>query len=109
MSNNEEKSVVINFLAGLGLGALVGAATALLLAPKSGSETRQELKSATDDLRGKADKVIHDLSESGEELVKKSREIIESTRDKVQQAIEAGKEAMKSSQEKTVESSEDAE
>lgn len=91
---DEEKSVVLNFLAGMGLGALIGAATALLLAPKSGKETRQDLKNVTDELRVKADKVIHDLSDSGEELVKKSREILESTKQKVQQAIDAGKQAM---------------
>jgi gas vesicle protein len=94
MNNNEEKSVLVNFLAGIGVGALIGAAAALLLAPKSGNETRQDIKTATDDLRVKADKVISDLSESGEELVKKSREILESTRDKVQHAINAGKEAV---------------
>ena len=68
MSNeHDEKSVVLNFLAGLGLGALVGAATALLLAPKSGDETRQDIANATEDFRVKANKVVHDLSESSEE------------------------------------------
>ena len=93
-SNDEERSVVLNFLAGMGLGALIGAATALLLAPKSGKETRQDIKNVSDELRTKTDKVIHDLSESGEELVKKSKEILETTKTKVQQAIDTGKQAM---------------
>ena len=91
---DDERSVVLNFLAGMGLGALIGAATALLLAPKSGRETREDIKTAADELRTKADKVIHDLSESGDELVKKSKEILESTKAKVQQAIDAGKQAV---------------
>lgn len=91
---SEEKSVFLNFLAGMGLGALIGAATALLMAPKSGTETRQDIKSATDDIRTKANKVVQDLSESGEELVKKSKELLDTTKQKVQGAIEAGKEAM---------------
>ena len=104
MSNNEEpKSVVLNFLAGMGLGALVGAMTALLLAPKSGPETRQDLKTAADDLRAKADKVVQDLSESSEELVKKSKDILESTKSKVQQAIETGRQAMVKKQEEMTE------
>jgi len=92
--NHEDKNVVVNFLAGLGLGALIGAATALLLAPKSGPETRQDIASAADDLRKKANKVAHDLSESSEELVKKSKELLETTKVKVQSAIDAGKQAM---------------
>ena len=95
MSNeHDEKSVVLNFLAGLGLGALVGAATALLLAPKSGDETRQDIANATEDFRVKANKVVHDLSESSEELVKRSKELLDATKAKVQSAVESGKQAM---------------
>ena len=93
-SDREEKNVVINFLAGLGLGALIGAATALMLAPKAGSETRQDIASAADDLRKKANKVVQDLSESSDDLVKKSKELLETTKVKVQSAIDAGKQAM---------------
>ncbi len=92
--NHDEKSVVLCFLTGMGLGALIGATTALLLAPKSGRETRDDIKHATDDARARADKVVHDLSESGEELVKKSKEILETTKTKVQQAVDSGKEAV---------------
>ena len=104
--HDDERSVVLNFLAGMGLGALIGAATALLLAPKSGQETREDIKNVTDDLRTKADKVIHDLSESGDELVKKSKEILESTKQKVQQAIDAGKQAMAKKKEEMTEEAE---
>ena len=108
--HNEDKNVAMNFLAGLGLGALIGAATALLMAPKAGTDTRQDLKSATEDFKNKAGKVVQDLSNSSEELVKKSKEIIESTRDKVQSAVDAGKQAMahkKSEIEEAEESKED--
>ncbi len=100
MSNeHEEKSVALNFLAGMGLGALIGAAAALLLAPKSGSETRQDLASATEDFKTKASKAVNELSQSSEELVKKSKDLLESTKEKVQQAVDAGKQAMTSKQE----------
>ena len=95
MSNeHDEKSVVLNFLAGLGLGALVGAATALLLAPKSGDETRQDIANATEEFRVKANKVVHDLSESSEELVKKSKELLDATKAKVQCAVDGGNQAI---------------
>lgn len=106
MSNNEEKNVGINFLAGLGLGALIGAAAALLLAPKSGVETRQDIMNATEDLRAKANKAVQDLSVSSDELVKKSRELLESTKERVQNAVDAGRQAMGSQQETSEEAEE---
>lgn len=94
MANNDDKNVVTNFLAGLGLGALLGAAAALLLAPKAGVETRHDIAEAADDLRNKADKMVKDLTHSSEEIVKKSKDLLESTKEKVQSAVEAGKQAM---------------
>jgi len=100
MSNeHEEKSVVLNFLAGMGLGALIGVATALLLAPKSGTETRQDIVNATEDLRTKASKAMQDISKSSEELVKRSKDLLESTKEKVQNAVDAGKQAMSAKKE----------
>lgn len=81
MSENEEKSVALNFLAGVGIGALVGAGIALLLAPKSGSETREDLKAA-----------MADLSKSTDEFKKRSMEAIDNARTKVQQTYETGRE-----------------
>jgi len=98
--NSDERNVALNFLAGMGVGALVGAVAALLLAPKSGKETRDDIRMAADDLKEKADKAMHDLSESSEELVQKSKEILESTKTKVQQAIDAGKQAVARKQER---------
>ena len=93
-NGSDDRNVALNFLAGLGVGALVGAIAALLLAPQSGKDTREDIKAAADDLRAKADKVISDLPVSSDELVKKSKEILESTKSKVQQAIETGKQAV---------------
>lgn len=107
-SDREERNVLMNFLAGMGLGALIGAATALLLAPKSGEETRGDLKHVAEDLCSRADKVIHDLSESGEELVKKSREVLEGTKARLQQAVETGKHAVAKKSQELEEAVEDA-
>jgi gas vesicle protein len=41
--NNEERSVLIYMLAGIGLGALIGAAAGLLFAPKAGTQMREDL------------------------------------------------------------------
>jgi gas vesicle protein len=49
-----------NFVAGALLGALVGAATAILLAPSSGNSLREEL-------RGRGDKFIDQLRSAASE------------------------------------------
>lgn len=92
--NREDKNVAVNFLAGLGLGALIGAATALLLAPKPGTETRQDLANATEDIKSKMSKLVQEMSESSEEAIKKSKELLEATKARVQTAIDAGRQAM---------------
>jgi gas vesicle protein len=51
MNESEERGVMVYFLAGVGVGALIGAAAGLLLAPKTGSETREELSHKFDDLK----------------------------------------------------------
>lgn len=94
MSNDEEKSVLLSVLAGIGLGAIIGAAAGLLFAPKPGTETRVEIKKAAEDLRTRAEDVVDELSTSVDDIVAKSKGLIESTKSKVQQAIETGKQAM---------------
>ena len=49
--------------AGIGLGLLFGAAMGILLAPKSGRETREQLKDVATELGGKARVVARDLGE----------------------------------------------
>ncbi len=51
--NDEDRSVLVSVLAGIGIGVLVGAAAGLLLAPKSGEETRDDLSKALGDLSEK--------------------------------------------------------
>jgi len=59
MSNdNNENNVVLYMLAGVGLGAIIGAAAGLLFAPKSGAETRDELAHKIKELKGKTDEWI---------------------------------------------------
>ena len=52
-SNDEDRGVLVSVLAGIGIGVLVGAVAGLLLAPKSGQETRGELSKSLNDLSDK--------------------------------------------------------
>ncbi|MFN8139243.1 MAG: YtxH domain-containing protein [Fimbriimonadales bacterium] len=69
MSDNNDKNVMLYFLAGVGLGALIGAAAGLLLAPKSGAETREDLSKKFDDLKGKVTNWIKTRKEEGKAIV----------------------------------------
>jgi gas vesicle protein len=51
--HDDEKSTWLYFMAGVGVGALIGAAAGLLFAPKSGVETREDLSKKFDDLKHK--------------------------------------------------------
>lgn len=107
---------LVSFLA----GAVIGAAAALLLAPRSGRETREllfeqaaelgeRIKEKADDAGVyREDLVAHgkEMIERGRELVKKGTELAQHGRDFVGEkkhiltaAIEAGKEAMRQEKE----------
>lgn len=94
MSNDDEKSVLLTVLAGIGLGAIIGAAAGLLFAPKAGMETREDLKKAADDLKSKAEGIVGELSTSVEQLVQKGKEVAETAKTKIGHAVDAGKQAM---------------
>jgi len=51
MNESDDKGVMVYFLAGVGVGALIGAAAGMLLAPKPGTETREELAHKLDDIK----------------------------------------------------------
>jgi len=86
-TNGESKFSYL--LIGLGLGAIAG----LLLAPRSGEETRKYLRERSnkglDTLNQRAGK----LRESAEGIVKKGKEFIGSHRDSVKTDTEAEKQA----------------
>lgn len=51
--SSDDKNVMLYFLAGVGVGALIGAAAGMLLAPKAGVETRADLTHKFDELKTK--------------------------------------------------------
>jgi gas vesicle protein len=75
-----DKTCAGDFLAGLLVGALVGAATALLMAPQSGEETRTLI-------RDKGVELGHRADELGVEARERAAEI----QARMQQAVDEGK------------------
>ena len=65
---NKESST--KFLTGLIVGAVIGAAVALLYAPQSGSETRRIVKEKASSIKEKASKAVSKIKGSADSLCK---------------------------------------
>lgn len=65
-------------------GAVVGAAVALLYAPRTGKETRAHLKKMTEDF-------VEDAGEKGTELRNKGKKFVEEGKIRVSEFVENGK------------------
>jgi gas vesicle protein len=76
---------------GLGLlaGGVVGAAAALLLAPRAGRETREQVRRAADEARGKIRGVLEE-----------SRQAVQESRTALRKAVEAGRGVLQGTREK---------
>lgn len=77
------------FFLGLGLGVAVG----LLFAPKSGSETRDLLRSKADEGKDYVTRRSSELRDSAIDLVEKGKTAMGRQRDNLSAAVEAGKQA----------------
>jgi gas vesicle protein len=56
--HDDDTSVLIYVLAGVGLGAIIGAAAGLLFAPKAGTELRHDIGDKLKELKGKTDEWV---------------------------------------------------
>lgn len=87
MSDNNDLGA---FLAGFVIGGLVGAATALILAPQSGEETRSQIANRSHDLReASSEQVRHyrDVADAySQEYRERAEQVLDNTRNRVQEA-----------------------
>jgi gas vesicle protein len=82
------------------LGGFIGAAVALLLAPRSGEETRRLLAMKT---RDGADYIANrskDVSDKTTGLIDRGKELLQQQRDQLAAALEAGKQAYRDEKDK---------
>lgn len=81
-------------------GLAVGAVGALLLAPQSGRQTREQLRGyarkAEDTLR----EVANEAGQKFEEVLNEGKEYVEARKSVLREAFEAGREAMKHERER---------
>jgi gas vesicle protein len=77
------------FLAGLGLGGLIG----VLYAPKAGAETREEIKARAEEGREYVRTRAREAREQASQWVDKGRDAVSQQKDQFRAAYEAGKQA----------------
>ena len=93
-------------LTGLLVGGIIGAAAALLFAPRSGEETRSEIRNKAIDLRDRTTETVnervsqvksraHELKdnvwEKADEIKQRGKQVVDEQLDRVSQATKNGK------------------
>ena len=82
------------------LGAFIGAATALLLAPRSGEETRRIIAEKAREGREYMASRSREVAEKASSYVDRGKEVLQQQRDQITAAIEAGKQAYQEEKDK---------
>jgi gas vesicle protein len=76
-------------------GAMLGAATAVLLTPKTGAQARELLSEHSGDVARRAQEFASEAQGRAGEWLDKSRELFEEQTQRLMSAFEAGRDAMR--------------
>jgi len=87
--SDRDGSGVLWFLAGLGIGAVVG----VLYAPHSGTETREALRAKADEGREYVRTRARDARQQASQWADRGREVINQQKEQFRSAYEAGRQA----------------
>lgn len=90
-----DRNDTASYLGWFFLGGVIGAAAALLLAPKAGRETRELIAERGGDVARKAQELANEAQGRAGEWLDKSRELFEEQTQRLMGAFEAGKDAMR--------------
>jgi gas vesicle protein len=86
---DDSSNGIMWFIAGLGLGALVG----VLYAPQSGEETREQIRRSARDGADRVREQARQAREQANEYVDRGREKWSQQRDNFRNAVDAGRQA----------------
>ena len=102
---SQENNFGGGFFVGLLAGGAIGAAIALLYAPKTGKELRQDIKSRTDDYLDEADKYIAEAKDKAINLIndgkKKSEKLIKEAKEKSEELLKDAEKVLDEAKAKT--------
>jgi gas vesicle protein len=90
-----DRSDAAGYLGWFFFGAALGAAAALLVAPRTGRETRELLAERGNEVARRAQVLANEAQGRAGEWLDKSRELFEEQTQRLMSAFEAGKDAMR--------------
>jgi gas vesicle protein len=79
------------------LGGLIGAIVGVLYAPKSGKETRQNIKKLGEEIADTVSDLTEDFTETGRKVYGEGKERVLSEKDKIGKAFEAAEKGFENS------------
>jgi gas vesicle protein len=88
----------LSFMMGAGIGALVGATVALLLAPQSGQESREDVKETLGSVVDRAEKLLNRAKSVGSEFVEEKKTLIGKAAQAYRSGVEEKKKELESSE-----------
>ena len=83
------------FITGLLFGGALGAGIALAMAPRPGSETREQLLRRASELRARADELVGQARQREGELVGRGKEVLEQQQSRVREIVRSGRDTLK--------------
>lgn len=86
-----ERGEASGFLAGFVVGALIGVASAILFAPRSGEETRAKIRERSIELQHQADELSAEARKRAAGISAQTKEKAASVQAKVKQAVDEGR------------------
>ena len=102
----EDIQATITFIAGLTVGALIGAPSALLMAPQSGKRTRRDIARRAERLgddaserlseaRAEAGRMAERTRSESRRLAKDARRKVDETSERLSEAVDQGRERLR--------------
>lgn len=91
MSDRENSNSIMWFLAGLGVGALLG----VLYAPRSGRETREALRTTADEGREFLKNRSREARDAMGDWIDQGKEVVRQKKDQISGAIDASRQAFR--------------
>ena len=82
--------VTNNLIKGLAIGGLIGAGAGILFAPKSGKETREQIRKSAQDVMEKAKAQYEEAAGKLATLKDQNKEMLTNKKDRLKKAVDAG-------------------
>ena len=93
MKNEGSGCKVCSTISSFFLGGFIGAAVALLVAPKAGKETRQQIKGTAESVKAKGEDYYKQVKETVTSVLEHGKDLVAEKKQRIAKAVREGIEA----------------